>query len=195
MSLTDAQRAVLAELWAHGKANDAAVADRAGRMLNLDPETAELVAVIATAAGARRAVEVGTSNGYSTIWLAAHVDHVVSIDRAAAKHELARANLARAGVADRVELLTGDATALVADLIGPIDLVFFDADRRSAPQQLGLLLPKLSPRAGVMHDNAVSNPDELAEYLAMVGRLPGFVHTVVPVGKGLSVASRNGVGR
>ncbi len=79
-------------------------------------------------------------------------------------------------------------------MAGPVDLVLFDADRVSAPRQLALLLPKLSPRVTVMHDNALSNPGELAAYLAAVAALPGFVHTVVPVGKGLSVASRNPAG-
>ena len=185
-------RALLADLSAHGRHHDAVTLDRGRRMLNLDPEAAELVAVLATAAGARRALEVGTSNGYSTIWLAAHVGHLTSIDRDPAKHEMARANLSRAGLLDRVDLRAGDATALAAELAGPFDLVLFDADRVSAPRQLELLLPKLSPRATVMHDNALSNPDELAAYLAAVTALPGFVHTVVAVGKGLSIASRGG---
>ena len=190
MTLTPELRVLLSSLTAAGRANDAAAADRSRKMLNLDPDTAELVAVIATATGATRALEVGTSNGYSTIWLAAHVGHLTTIDREPAKHRLARENLARAGLLDRVDLRTGDATAILADLAGPFDLVLFDADRVSAPRQLELLLPKLSPRATVMHDNALSNPDELAPYLAAIAALPGFVHTIVPVGKGLSVASR-----
>ncbi len=190
--LTDALRAVLDRLAIEGRANDAATTDRSRKLLNLEPNTARLVAVLAVAAGARRALEIGTSNGYSTIWLAAHVEHVTSIDRDPTKHALARTNLARAGLADRVELLTGDGTQIVAGLPGPFDLVLFDADRWCAPRQLELLLPKLSPSVVVLHDNALSHPDEIAGYLTAISAVGGFVHTVVPVGKGLSVAARRG---
>jgi predicted O-methyltransferase YrrM len=90
-----------------------------------------------------------------------------------------------------VTLMTGDATLLVADLLGPFDCVFFDADRVSAPTQLAALLGTLSPDALLLHDNALSHPAEIADYLVMVDRLPDFDHTVVPIGKGLSVAYRD----
>ncbi len=121
-----------------------------------------------------------------------HTDdaRIISIDRSPDKHALARENLRRAGFAARVDLRTGDATEIVGELRGPFDFVFFDGDRVSAPAQLELLLPRLAAKALVLHDNAVSHPGEIASYLALVESLPGFQHTVVPVGKGLSVAYR-----
>ncbi len=118
--------------------------------------------------------------------------HVTSIDANPAKHILADANLKRAGLRDAVELLAGDATSLVATLPGPFDCVFFDADRWSAPDQLTALLPKLAPDVLLMHDNATSHPEEIAGYLALIERLPGFEHVILTVGKGLSVAYRRG---
>ena len=73
---------------------------------------------------------------------------------------------------------------------GPFDCVFFDADRWSAPGQLQLLLPKLADNVLLLADNVLSHPDEVAGYRQMVEQLPGFVWTVVPVGKGLHVAWR-----
>ena len=70
--------------------------------------------------------------------------------------------------------------------------MFFDADRRSAPEQLRLLLPKLTPDALLLCDNVLSHPAEVAEYLAAVEALPDFQHVVVPIGKGLSMAHRLG---
>jgi predicted O-methyltransferase YrrM len=139
-------------------------------------------------------LEIGTSNGYSTIWLAwasrAIGGHISSIDREAYKQVLADANLRRAGLRDVVDLVCGDATQVVANLPGPFDFVFFDADRRSAPAQLALLVPKLTPDALVLADNVLSHPDEIAGYLAAVEALPQFEHLVVPIGKGLSLAYR-----
>jgi predicted O-methyltransferase YrrM len=103
---------------------------------------------------------------------------------------MARENLARAGLADVVELQAGDATELVSQLPGRYDFVFFDADRVSAPRQLELLLPKLAERVFILADNALSHPGEIAAYLGAVEALPEFTHVVIPVGKGLSVAFR-----
>lgn len=188
--------ALLDELYAAGQANDANEDDRAKKMLNLEPVTARFTSMLIQLGKRRSILEIGTSNGYSTIWLAAaaqaHGGTVVSVDRDPAKHLLADENLRRAGLRHVVTLNHGDATHIVAELPGPFDCVFFDADRRSAPAQLSALLPKLSPDALLLHDNALSHPDEIAAYLAMVERLPDFDHVIVPVGKGLSVAYRAG---
>jgi len=87
-----------------------------------------------------------------------------------------------------VDLHLGDATEVVTRLAGPFDCIFFDADRVSAPQQLDLLLPKLSRPALLLADNAISHPDQIAGYLARVEEIDHISHTIIPVGKGLSVA-------
>ena len=75
-------RELLAELERQGTENDARETDRARKMLNLEPETAQLLSILARNSGAKRVLEIGTSNGYSTIWLAAAVaetgGHVIS---------------------------------------------------------------------------------------------------------------------
>ena len=184
-------RKVLKELEESGKAHDAAEPEHSRRMLNLEPETAELVSILARSSGARHALEIGTSNGYSTIWLAASIGRdggrVISIDRRPEKHKMARENLSRAGLVEFVDLQCGDATEVVATLPGPFDFVLFDADRKSAPEQLRILVPKLESRALVLADNALSHPAEIAEYIKMVESLNEFQHAVVPIGKGLSV--------
>ena len=187
--------AVLADLERSGRENDARETDRARKMLNLERATAELVHLLVRTSRRRRLLEIGTSNGYSTVWLAAALrltggTTLVSIDRDAAKLGQARENLARAGLADRVELVEGDATAAVAGLPGPFDCVFFDADRVSAPAQLRLLLPKLAGDALLLADNALSHPDEIAGYVATFVELSEFATMIVPVGKGLHVAFR-----
>ena len=185
-------RKVLMDLERHGADHDAQETDHARKMLNLEPDTAHLIHILIRSSGCRNLLEIGTSNGYSTIWLAwaaeATNGHVTSLDRSPDKHQLADANLRRAGLRERVDLRTGDATEIVRELAGPFDLVFFDADRLSAPGQLALLLPKLVSGALVLADNVTSHPQEIKAYLAAVQAHPRLDHMVIPVGKGLSLA-------
>jgi len=186
-------QAVLEELEVWGRENDRVQTDRSLKMLNLERQTAELIRALIVGRQPQRILEIGTSNGYSTIWLAASVapgGRITSIDRDPRKLQMAKRNLERAGLLDRVELLLGDASQVVAGIDGPIDVVFFDADRFSAPEQLALLLPKLSANALLLADNASSHPEEIAGYLAEIRTLADFEHTIVPVGKGLSIAHR-----
>ncbi len=187
-------QAVLEELEVWGQENDRVQTDRSLKMLNLERETAELIRALIAARQPDRILEIGTSNGYSTIWLASSLapgGRVTSIDRDPHKLQMAKTNLKRAGLLDRVELLLGNASEMVAGINGPIDVVFFDADRFSAPEQLVLLLPKLSVNSLLLADNVLSHPEEIAGYLAAIGKLADFEHTVVPVGKGLSIAHRS----
>jgi predicted O-methyltransferase YrrM len=183
---------LLRDLEKSGRENDARQEDRSKKMLNIAPETAHLVSLLIRSSQRKSLLEIGTSNGYSTIWLAWAASfsdgHVTSIDRDEAKHDLAVANLKKAGLRDRVDLQQGDATEVIAMLEGPFDFVLFDADRTSAPEQLENLLPKLLPGALVLADNALSHPDQIAAYLAAIEAAPELDHMIVPVGKGLSVA-------
>lgn len=187
-------QAVLDELEVWGRENDRVHTDRSRKMLNLERPTAELVRALIVGRHPQRILEIGTSNGYSTIWLAASVapgGRVISIDRDPHKLQMAKSNLQRAGLLGRVGLLPGNASEVIAGIDGPIDVVFFDADRFSAPEQLALLYPKLSGNALLLADNARSHPDEIAGYLAAVQKLADFEHTIVPIGKGLSIAHRS----
>ena len=187
-------RELLQEIEEHGRENDARATERPRKMLNLEPASAQLLSILVRASGVTRAVEIGTSNAYSTIWLAWSLapagGRIVSIDRNPDKHALARENLRRADLFDRVELRTGDASEIARQLTGPFDLVFLDADRRSFPEQIQILLPKLAQKVLVVADNVLSHPEEIAEYLNLVSGLADFQHTIVPVGKGLSIAYR-----
>jgi predicted O-methyltransferase YrrM len=145
----------------------------------------------------QRKMEIGTSNGYSTLWFADAVcsipsARITSIERNPSKIEMARQNLRRAGLEDFVLLLEGEASDIVKTLPGPFDCVLFDADRTSAPAQLRILLPKLLPDVLLLFDNVLSHPSEVAGYLAAAEQLLDFSSVVVPVGKGLHMAFRDG---
>src|ERR1700730_15043615 len=156
---------LLAEIKQQGVENDKRETNRGRRLLS----------ILVRSSRATRVLEVGTSNGYSTIWLASAVaeagGRVISIDRNPEKQAMARGNLRRADLIDSVDLRLGEASAVVRELNGPFDLVFFDGDRTSAPEQLRLLLPKLASAVLVVADNVLSHPREIARYLAAVGKL------------------------
>ena len=184
---------LLAELEAHGRDNDQRVSERRYKLLNLERPTAELIWLLLQSSRRRRVLEIGTSNGYSTIWIASALRHApgarfISIERYPEKVAEARRNLTRAGLLEMVELIEGDATEIVRSLEPEFDCVFFDADRVSAPAQLAILLPTLPADVLLLADNVLSHPEDVAEYRAMVECLPGFIWTVVPVGKGLHIA-------
>jgi predicted O-methyltransferase YrrM len=186
----------LRELEAEGQQNDSHEKDRKNKFLNLERPTAELIHVLLQASGRKNVLEIGTSNAYSTIWIATALKHsdearLISIELSPHKLALARKNIARARLEHEVELIEGNATEVVASLKGPFDCVFFDADRISAPAQLRLLLPKLTDDVLLVADNALSHPDEISAYKTFVEQLPGFICTVTPVGKGLHIAWRS----
>lgn len=185
---------LLAEIQAWGQAHDLAEPDGGKRMRNLRPETAQLVSILAQCARRTRLLEIGTSNGYSTIWLAWSVrpfgGRVVSIDHSAKKLEMAEANLTHAGLRELVDLRLGDANAVVRELAGPFDFVLFDSVQVRPFEQLEILLPKLTADAIVLADNVLSHPEEMAPFLEMIDAQAGFRRVVAPVGKGLCIAGR-----
>ena len=183
-----ALRGLLEELAEVGQRNDARETERARRLLNITPDTGQLLAILVKATRARHLLEVGTSNGYSTIWLAwaaRELDgHVTTIERAADKAAMARANLERAGLAGRVTLREGVALDVLSGLAGPYDLIFLDADRPSYLAYLDLLLPLLRPGGLLVADNVVSHAHELQEFLRGLYDHPGLETVTVPLGNG-----------
>jgi len=189
--------AVLRALSEEGAAHDAAEGERARKRLNLEWPTAETLYLAVRLARRKRVLEIGTSNGFSTIWLAAALapqgGELVTIERSAEKSAQARKNLAQAGFAEGITFLQGEATPLVASLEGTFDCVFFDADRTSAPDQFASLLPRLAPDALLLADNVLSHPHEIAGYIECIEGGGLFDCVTLPVGKGLHVAMKRAV--
>jgi len=192
--------AFLDELYAGGVAHDAAQPDRLLKHRNLEPATAELLSLIVRIAAARRVVEIGTANAYSTVWLADAVGdtggHVVSIDTATndeARNNLARAGALQAGLAKRVELRQEDGGAYLARLAdGSVDLLFLDAERVEYMSWWPHPVRVLHPGAMLAIDNVLSHPDEVAPFLTLLANEPTLVRSTVAVGKGLHLAWRGG---
>ncbi|HEV8677060.1 MAG TPA: O-methyltransferase [Methylomirabilota bacterium] len=187
---------LLDELARFGEANDARETERSKRMLNITPDTGRLLWILVRATRATRIVEVGTSNGYSTIWLADAAretgGRVVTLEVNPDKVQQAQANLARAGLSEVVDIRLGRAADTLATLPGPFDFVFFDADRAGYQTYLELVLPKLIPPGLLVADNVVSHRHELEAYLARVRSDPRLFSVTAPVGKGEEITLKIG---
>jgi predicted O-methyltransferase YrrM len=175
-----------------GEENDGRETARAKRMLNVTRDTGRLLWIIASATRATRILEVGTSNAFSTIWLAAAArstgGRVTTLEVSPDKVALARANLAAAELDGVVEIVQGPAADSLSALPGPFDLVFLDADRPSYLTYLELVVPRLCPGGLLIADNVTSHAHELQEYLARVKSHPQLFSVTVPIGNGEEVA-------
>ncbi|HEY3765279.1 MAG TPA: class I SAM-dependent methyltransferase [Gaiellales bacterium] len=183
------RRAIAAELLASGRAHDKAETDRLERFRNVETETAELLAVLVRSCGARRILELGTSNGYSTIWLADAAEAVggavTSIEIDPARTALAQATLARAGLG--ADLVTGDAgEVLRSSAEGAWDMVFLDAERPAYAGYWPDLKRVLRPGGGLLAiDNVLSHAAEVAAVTALIEAEAAVATVLVPIGAGL----------
>jgi caffeoyl-CoA O-methyltransferase len=174
------------------------------------PETAALLEILVEATRPRRVVEVGVSIGVTTLRMARRLPaggRIVAVDADPAILEEARANWARAGVADRIEPVVGKALDALRGVEGPLDMVWIDAVKGEYGGYLDLLLPKLAPGALVAADNllldgrAADRRDDLGHWdrasieaiRAFNARFvsePRLSALVLPVGDGFGLAVR-----
>ncbi|MDI3417734.1 O-methyltransferase [Streptomyces luteolus] len=187
---------LLRALHRSGVEYDARQSDRLLRRRNLEPESAALLAVVLRAMGARRMVEIGTSNGYSAIWFADALrasggEPLLSVDLDGAAQREAAAQLAEAGLAGQVELREADGGAVLREVPdGSLDALFLDSERTEYAGWWPHPRRVLRPGGLLIIDNVLSHPDEVAEFLALVEADAGFTSTTAAVGKGLALAVR-----
>jgi predicted O-methyltransferase YrrM len=144
---------------------DAALADSAAAGLpaiNVAPNQGKLLYLLARLHGTRTILEIGTLGGYSAIWLARALPadgRLVTLEVDPLHANVARRNIARAGLADRVELRLGRAIDLLPQLVaegrGPFDFIFVDADKASASDYFTWSLKLSRPGTVILVDNVV----------------------------------------
>jgi predicted O-methyltransferase YrrM len=180
----------------YGTEHDASKADRLDRLRNVEPDTAQVLAVLVRATGARRLLEIGTSNGYSTLWLADAIrsvgGHLVSVDVDAGRSALAAQNLRRAGLHELVELRVEDAAVYLREAPdGSLDMIFLDAERPAYRGYWPDLVRVLRPGGLLAVDNVLSHADEVDDFRSLVSSERRVSEATVPSGAGLLLVVRN----
>jgi predicted O-methyltransferase YrrM len=186
---------VVDELVAAAERHDAAQADRLDRWRVLEPDAGRFLWFLAQAVAARASVEVGTSRGVSTLWLAdaarATGGHVLSFDTDVAAQDDARRTVTAAGLAEVVTFRVEDGGEALADLDdGGVDLLFLDAERTEYASWWPHPVRVLRSGGVLVADNATSHPEEIEPLRRLVEADPRLTTTTITVGKGELVALR-----
>jgi predicted O-methyltransferase YrrM len=174
----------------------------------VDAEVGALLHVLALSCGATRILEIGTAVGYSGIWLARALPPggaLLTIEMDPDRALEARGNFAKAGVADRANVIVGDAARMVAKVAGPFDLIFQDGDKQLYTPLLDRLVALLRPGGLLVTDNVLwdgdvvpgyrdrrSHPGEdwraIAEYNDKLAAQPSLATAIVPLRDGVSIS-------
>jgi caffeoyl-CoA O-methyltransferase len=166
--------------------------------IQVSPNEAKLLQLLAEMVGARRILEVGTLGGYSAIHFGRALPEggeLVSLEIDERHAEVARENVDRAGLADKVEIRVGDARGLLARIAengeGPFDVVFIDADKEGYPEYLEWALRLTRPGSLILGDNtirggSVLNPEDgsaraTGEFNERIARDPRLSAILLPI--------------
>lgn len=187
-------KAYLETVYSESRAHDETQTERAACWRNLHPDSAALLAVLVRAKQARKVLEVGTSNGYSTLWLADAVRdtggslRTLEIDKA--RKKAARQNLRETKLEDFVRMEVCDAGEFLRDYPKYFDVVLLDADRSQYTAywpHLQRILTK--PGSLLVVDNVLSHADEVQAFIALVEADKNFSSMVLDIGAGLLLVS------
>jgi predicted O-methyltransferase YrrM len=183
------------DLMVAAERHDAGQANRLDRWRVLEPDAGRFLWFLTQALQARTIVEVGTSRGVSTLWLADAArstgGRVLTVDTDAAAQESARRSVRDAGLADQVTFHVEDGGLTLSQLAeGTVDLLFLDAERTEYPSWWPHPVRVLRAGGVLVADNALSHPHEIAPLRDLVEQDPRLTTTTVGVGKGELVALR-----
>ena len=188
---------VLAEMERYAKKHDVPI---------IGPAVARMIYLLAQISGARRIFEMGSAIGYSTIWLARAAGpdaEVYYTDGDAANAKRARGYFQRAGVNERVQVLTGDAIELIDSVPGEFDLIFIDVDKHQYPAALRKALPRLRNEGLLITDNVLwsgrvarhasakdANTRGVQEFNRMVYSSSVLFPVIIPLRDGVAVCRK-----
>lgn len=167
---------------------------REERLRQVAPEVGRFLHTLVLATRPGSVLEIGTSGGYSSIWLGAAAREigavVTTLEMEPKKVAVARDNLTAAGLAKLVTVIEGDALKYLRNRQNPLHFVFLDAEKEDYETFLGLLVPLLPVGGVLVADNLLSHSEELAGFARSAladERLSGMI---VPIGRGELLAVR-----
>jgi len=139
----------------------------------------EFLHLMVKATRAKNVLELGTSHGYSAIWMGLGIEEtdgrLTTLEIDAERYDLARRHVAEAGLSQRVTLIKGDAHREVTKIEGPFDFVFMDADKEGQVDYFNKLYPKKLLPGGILAvHNAIRQAGSMQDYLKMIRKHPDF---------------------
>ena len=183
-------------LYQQFQAHDQAHSDRLKRYRNIEPESAELLNVLIRAQQSKRILEIGTSTGYSTLWLAyaaqATLAKITTLEIDAERSELAHQNAVDFSLDRFVEFLVSDAQDYLRKTTEKFDFILLDAERDAYCDYWNYLPQILKEKGGLLVvDNVVSHESEVKDFLNLIRDNPKFSTTTLPIGAGLFLVTYN----
>jgi caffeoyl-CoA O-methyltransferase len=162
-------------------------------LLAVSEEDGRFLRVMVATSGATRALEIGGANGYSAIWIGLGLrqtgGRLTTIEYEAARAKTAADNIRRAGLADIVTVIAGDAFTEIPKVAGDFDFVFLDAWKRDYKRFFDMVYPRLRPKGLFLAHNVVNKQAEMPDFLATIQNNPAVMTTIVrPSGEGMSVS-------
>jgi len=162
-------------------------------LLAVSEEDGRFMRLLVAATRSTRALEIGTASGYSAIWIGLGLretgGHLVTIEYDKPRAQQAVDNIKKAGLADVVQVVTGDALAEIPRLSGSFDFVFCDAWKRDYQKYFTLSLPLLSKGGLFLAHNVINKQREMPDFLKTIRTSPALLTTIVsPGSEGMSVS-------
>ncbi len=174
----------------------------------VDAEVGALLRVLVLATRATRVLEIGTAIGYSGVWMARALPsngRLMTMEADESRARIARENFARAGLADRVTVIVGDAQRMLHKIAGPVDLVFQDGDKKQYGPMLDALVALLRPGGLLITDNVLWNGEvvpgfggpphrdaaegaAIARYNETLSAHPSLATSIVPLRDGVAIS-------
>lgn len=162
-------------------------------LLAVSEEDGRFLRFLVVSSGAKRVLEIGGANGYSAIWIGLGLretgGRLVTIEYDAARAKDAEANIKAAGLADVVQVVSGDAFKAIPELAGSFDMVFLDAWKKDYQRFFDLVFPRLDNGGVFVAHNVVNKASEMGDFLTTLRTHPGLRSAIVsPSGEGISVS-------
>lgn len=163
---------------------------------NIAPENGQFLSILIQSIQARNVLEVGTSNGYSTIWLAAALKktggRLITLEFDPRRAEEAQTHLQEVGLDSVVEIRVGNALDEIPKCNATFDLVFLDAEKNEYRRYLELALPNIRTGGLIVADDTVTMRDEMPDYVEFVFNTPILSSVDIPLDDGIILSYKTG---
>jgi predicted O-methyltransferase YrrM len=163
-----------------------------GEQLAVSEEDGRFMRLLVLSSGAKRALEIGAASGYSAIWIGLGMREtggkLVTIEYDKTRAQQAMGNIKKAGLADVVQVISGDAFGEIPKLPGTFDFVFCDAWKRDYQKFFSMVFPRMDKGGLFLGHNVINKRGEMADFLKTIHTNPAVISSVVsPSGEGMSI--------